>query len=76
MNPTESIRYHPLVCNDDDGIEQVPLFFTEDRQAVRDRHDLFLEEIVPHYYRLYSRYPHTAIDEVKYRSTVLCAEGP
>ena len=63
----ESIRYHPLVCNDDDGIEQVPLFFTEDRQAVSDRHDLFLEEIVPRYYRLCAKHPHTAADEAKYR---------
>ena len=62
----ESIRYHPLVCNDDDGIEQVPLFFTEDRRAVSDRHDLYLEEIVPRYYRLCAKHPHTAADEVKY----------
>ena len=63
----ESIRYHPLISNDDEGIEQVPLFFTEDRQAVSDRHDLFLEEIVPLYYRLCAKHPHTAADEVKYR---------
>ena len=63
----ESIRYHPLVSNDDDGIEQVPLFFTEDRQTVSERHDLFLEEIVPRYYRLCAKHPHTAADEVEYR---------
>ena len=36
----ESIRYHPLVSNDDEGTERVPLFYTEDRQTVSERHDL------------------------------------
>ena len=63
----ESIRYHPLVCNDGEGTEQVPLFFTKDRKAVSERHDLYLEEAVPHYYRLCAIHPRTAADAAKYR---------
>ena len=62
----QEVRYHPLVSNDDEGIEQVPLFFTEDRRAFSDRHDLYLEEIVPRYYRLYAKTPHSAADAAKY----------
>lgn len=63
----ESIRYHPLVSNDDEGTERVPLFYTEDRQTVSERHDLYLEEAVPHYYRLCAKHPHTEDDAAKYR---------
>ena len=55
------VRYHPIVS--DEG-EMVPLFFTNDKRAV-SQNDYYLEEIVPHYYRLISK---TAMPERTVRS--------
>lgn len=48
----QDIRYHPLVDRDSEGKDKVPMFFSGDEATVRKSHDLYLEEIVPHYYRL------------------------
>lgn len=53
------IRYHPLVDADTDGREKTPMFFTTDRETVDARHALYLEEFVPHRYRLHARAPHS-----------------
>lgn len=50
----EDIRYHPLVDRDTEGTEKVPMFFSYEEDAVRQSHNLYLEEIVPKHYRLCS----------------------
>lgn len=46
------IKYHPLINATDDGIDFVPMFPTNNEKTVTATHSLYLEEIVPHYYRL------------------------
>lgn len=48
------IKYHPLIDCDSDGSDKVPMFFCSDEETVRKEHDMYLEEIVPKYYRLRS----------------------
>ena len=48
------IKYHPLIDQDSDGTEKVPMFCSDDENTIRSTHDLYLEEIVPQYYRLRS----------------------
>lgn len=50
----ESIRYYPLLDCETNGMEMMPLFFSIDQAAVSDHHNLYLEEIIPRYYRLHS----------------------
>lgn len=50
----ESIRYYPLIDCETDGKEMMPLFFSTEMAAVSDHHNLYLEEIIPRYYRLHS----------------------
>ena len=50
----ESIRYYPLLDCETNGMEMMPLFFSIDQAAVSDHHNLYLEEIIPRYYRLCS----------------------
>ena len=49
-----TIRYHPLLDCETGGMEKVPLFFSTDRASVSQRHDMYLEEVIPRYYRLWS----------------------
>ena len=51
-------KYHPLVDSDTDGREKVPMFFSTDEKTVAKSHELYLAEIVPHYYRLHARAAH------------------
>lgn len=46
------IKYHPLIDCDSEGGFKVPMFSTENRQTVSTRHGMWLEEIIPKYYRL------------------------
>ena len=48
------IKYHPLVDCDTDGKDKIPMFFSGDETTVRTSHGMYLEEIVPKYYRLRS----------------------
>ncbi len=50
----EEIKYHPLIDCDTDGTEKVPMFFSGDEATVKRHHKMYLEEIVPKYYRLRS----------------------
>lgn len=52
-------KYHPLVDSDTDGREKVPMFFSTDEKAVAKSHELYLAEIVLHYYRLHARTAHS-----------------
>ena len=56
------IKYHPLVDADTEGTEKVPMFFSTNEESVSAHHKLYLEEIIPHYYRLCSSEPMTAAE--------------
>ena len=58
MDCTEP-RFHPLVDADTDSTEMVPMFMSTDGDTVRKVHAAYLEEIVPNYFRLYSKKPVT-----------------
>lgn len=51
----ERIKYHPLVDANTDGTEKVPMFVTTEEKNVKGKYSLYLEEIVPRYYRLRCR---------------------
>lgn len=50
----EHIKYHPLVDADTDGTVKVPLFAAMDESMVKNSHSLYLQEYMPHYFRLIS----------------------
>lgn len=50
----QKIRYHPLVDANSEGTEKVPVFLTTDPKGVRS---MYLEEMIPGYFRLYSKEP-------------------
>lgn len=51
----QMIRYHPLIDGDTDGREKVPLFLSTDGETIRQNSKLYLSEIIPNHYRLYSK---------------------
>lgn len=48
------IKYYPLIDCDSAGTEKAPMFFSGDENTVRQSHEMYLQEIVPQYYRLCS----------------------
>lgn len=51
------VRYYPLVDMDSSGTEKVPMFGGPIPEEDTQRHDLWLMETVPHFYRLRSKAP-------------------
>ena len=49
------IRYYPLIDCDTEGTEKVAMFPTLDRGTVMAQGKMWLEEMVPNYFRLYTR---------------------
>ena len=49
------ILYYPLIDCDTEGTEKVALFPTPNGNTVSENHKLWLEEMVPHYFRLHAR---------------------
>ena len=49
------ILYYPLIDCDTEGIEKVAMFPTSDRDTVMGQSKIWLEEIVPNYFRLHIR---------------------
>ena len=49
------VKYYPLVDMDSGGTEKVPMFGGPIPEEDAQRHDLWLMETVPHYYRLRGR---------------------
>jgi len=47
------IKYHPLVDADTDGKVKMPMFCTDNKSNM-DRHRFYLEELIPHRFRLCS----------------------
>lgn len=66
MNP---IKYHPLVDCDMSGEEKIPMFFSNDQKTVAENHDFYLEEIIPHYFRLIAK---VAQDRISYQIHCPC----
>ena len=50
----EKIKYHPLVDADTDGTVKVPMFCSTDGETIKKVHSLYLREIVPDYFSLFS----------------------
>ena len=50
----QEIKYYPLIDCDSIGAEKTPMFFSDDEDTVRQSHEMYLQEIVPQYYRLCS----------------------
>ena len=50
----QEIKYYPLIDCDSIGTEKTPMFFSDDEDTVRQSHEMYLQEIVPQYYRLCS----------------------
>lgn len=48
-------RYHPLVDCNTEGTEKAPMFMIADGDEVSRVHQMYLSEMIPNYYRLYSR---------------------
>lgn len=61
------IKYHPLIDADTEGVEKTPMFFTTDRDVVCAHHALYLEEFVPHRYRLHAKATHSMRQYLDYR---------
>ena len=51
----QMIRYHPLIDGDTDGMEKVPMFLSTDGETIQQNSKLYLSEIIPNHYRLYSK---------------------
>ena len=49
------IRYYPLVNCDSEGTEMVPMFPTNDPETIEAQSRMWLEEMVPNYFRLCCR---------------------
>lgn len=49
------IRYYPLIDCDSEGTEKVAMFPSLDRDTIMAQSKLWLEEMVPSYFRLYAR---------------------
>ena len=51
----EYIRYYPLIRIDTEGTDYTAMTPTDSERTVRENHGLWLEEVVPNYFRLGAR---------------------
>lgn len=51
------------------GEEKIPMFFSSDQKTVAENHDFYLEEIIPHYFRLIAK---VAQDRISYQIHCPC----
>lgn len=51
------IRYYPVIDIDTEGYEKHPMTPTLSADTVREHHRFWLEEIIPHYFRLCAAEP-------------------
>lgn len=49
------IRYYPLINCDSEGTEKVAMIPTPDGNTVKSRSGMWLEEMIPHHFRLYTQ---------------------
>ena len=53
----EYIRYYPLIDMDTGGFEKQGFLPTDDLDSIQAHHRFWLEEVVPHYFRLCAAKP-------------------
>ena len=46
------IKYYPLIDCDTDGAEKVAMIPVTNEAAIRSQSEMWLEEMIPHYFRL------------------------
>lgn len=49
------IMYYPLIDCDTEGTEKVAMIPTPNSTAVQSQSQMWLEEMIPHYFRLYTQ---------------------
>lgn len=49
------IRYYPLINCDSEGKEKVAMIPTPDGNTAKSRSRMWLEEMIPHHFRLYTQ---------------------
>ena len=49
------IKYYPLIDCDTEGTEKVAMIPTPNGNAVKSRSKMWLEEMIPHHFRLYTK---------------------
>lgn len=49
------IMYYPLIDCDTEGTEKVAMIPTPNGNAVKSRSQMWLEEMIPHHFRLYAK---------------------
>lgn len=55
------IRYYPLIDCDTEGTEKVAMIPTPNGNAVKSRSSMWLEEMIPHHFRLYTKNSTSAV---------------
>ena len=61
------ILYYPLVDCDPEGLDKMSMIPTSSMNAVKMQSRMWLEEIVPHYYRLYTENQYCPTDAYSIR---------
>lgn len=49
------IKYYPVIDCDTEGTEKVAMIPTPNGDAVKSRSSMWLEEMIPHYFRLHTK---------------------
>ena len=49
------IKYYPLIDCDTEGMEKVAMIPAPNSTAVQAQSEMWLEEMIPHYFRLYTK---------------------
>jgi hypothetical protein len=66
VSAMHQIKYHPLIGDAEDA-DKIPMFSTPSEAAVKGKHSLYLEEILPNCYRLHAKAAHSRDDYKEYR---------
>lgn len=53
----DEIKYYPLIDCNSEGTEKMPMFPVTNGKSIKAQSQLWLEEMMPHYYRLRAQ-PH------------------
>ena len=61
------IRYYPLIDCDTEGTEKVAMIPTPNGNTVKTQSRMWLEEMIPHYFRLCTRNTHHSADTFNIR---------
>lgn len=61
------IKYYPLIDCKTDGTEKMPMFPVTDSKSIKAQSHLWLEEVVPHYYRLHAKSSYSSNNAISIR---------